>query len=114
MHFSCLCWHRPIRNQRRKLMKARTLYGALMIAAPLLVSLSACGSDTPKAADTVSITCDSNVVLVGATRVEMAAEPKNGTIILTYPDPVDSTRTGSLTVNRSQHCTIAPTRNTNS
>lgn len=73
----------------------------------LLAPLAACGGH--KEATTISVNCSDGVRLVGAVSVDVLGELADGRPAMKYPDPANAGRTGTITVQPHQHCTITPT-----
>ena len=78
-----------------------------LICLILLVPLAACGGR--KEATTVSVTCSDGVGLVGAASVDVLGDLTDGRPAMKYADPANAGRTGTITIQPHQHCTIAPT-----
>lgn len=78
-----------------------------LIFLTLIVPLVACGGR--KEATTISAICSDGVRLVGVTSVDVLGDLADGRTTMKYPDPANSGRTGTITVQPHQHCTIAPT-----
>ena len=74
-----------------------------LLALPLLVA--GCGHSSPSS--TLSVSCGGSTALVGAKSVDVAVDPVSKTTILSFPDPVNSGQTGTITLDR--RCTIVPT-----
>jgi hypothetical protein len=70
-------------------------------------ALAGCGGDSPKA--TLSVTCGGSVALVGARSVDVLGDPVNGRPMLSFPDPANPGKTGTLSVAPSSRCSIVPT-----
>ena len=73
----------------------------------LIASLAACGGR--KESSTISVTCSDGVRLVGAASVDVLGDLADGRAAMKFPDPANAGRTGTITVQPHQHCTIAPT-----
>jgi len=73
----------------------------------LIVPLVACGGR--KEASTISVTCSDGVRLVGAVSVDVPGDLADGRPAMKFPDPANAGKTGTITVQPHQHCTIAPT-----
>jgi hypothetical protein len=71
----------------------------------LSLTAAACGRGAP--ASSVTVTCGGATALVGAKYVNVVVDSAAKTTVLTFPDPLNSDQTGSITVDR--RCTIAPT-----
>jgi hypothetical protein len=72
----------------------------------LPIALAACGGDKPKA--TLSVTCSGSVALVGARSIDLLAEPVNGRPTISFPDPANPGKTGTLSVPPASRCSITP------
>lgn len=83
-----------------------------LVGLGLLAGLSGCG-DGSSGPGTLTISCGDGVSVVGVERANIAApEPGNPAApatTVTYPDPVNTGHTGSLTLGPGQKCTIRPT-----
>ena len=73
----------------------------------LIASLAACGGR--KEATTISVNCSDGVRLVGAVSVDVLGDLADGRPAMKYPDPANAGRTGTITIQPHQDCTIAPT-----
>jgi hypothetical protein len=73
----------------------------------LPIVLLGCGGDDKPAA-TLSVSCGGNDVLVGARSVDVLGDPVNGRPTLSFPDPVNAGKTGTLSVRAQDRCTITP------
>jgi hypothetical protein len=69
--------------------------------------LVGCGGDDKPAA-TLSVTCGGNVALVGTRSIDVLGDQVNGRTTLSFPDPVNRGKTGTLTVAPGDRCSIAP------
>ena len=69
--------------------------------------LLGCGGDA-KSAATLSVSCGGSDVLVGAHSIDVLGDPVNGRPTLSYPDPVNAGKTGTLPVRAQDRCTITP------
>ena len=78
-----------------------------VICLALLAPLAACGGRKDSA--TISVTCSNGVGLVGAVSIDVLGDPTDGHPTLKFPDPANSGKTGTITVQPHQHCTIGPT-----
>jgi hypothetical protein len=68
--------------------------------------LAGCGGDKP--ATTLSVTCGGSNVLAGATSIDVLGDTVNGRPTLSFPDPANPGRTGTLSVATDTRCTIKP------
>jgi len=57
---------------------------------------------------TLSVTCAGSLSLAGATSIDVSPDGANGAV-LSYPDPVNAGKTGSIPIRQGARCTIAPT-----
>ncbi len=64
------------------------------------------GSDKPAA--TLSVSCGGSDVLVGAGSVDVLGDPVNGRPVISFPDPVNAGKTGTLSVRAGDRCSITP------
>ena len=74
----------------------------------LLVPLSLAGCGGGKAATTLSVSCDSGTELFGAVSITLSGDLADGRPTLTFPDPANPGKTGSIPVQPHGHCTITP------
>jgi hypothetical protein len=76
----------------------------------IALSLAACGGGS-KSGPSLSVVCSGagGVQLVGATSIDVLGDPQNGRPTLTYPDPVNAGKTGSISVPPLNQCRITPT-----
>lgn len=72
----------------------------------LPVWLSACGHSDPTA--TLSVSCNNETSLAGATSIEVAPAPGGEAAMLSFPDPANPGRTATLPVAGGHPCTITP------
>jgi hypothetical protein len=72
---------------------------------PVLL-LAACGHGKPST--TLTVTCTKGTELVGATSIDVLGDVTDGRPTMTYPDPVHSGQTGTISVRPRGHCTIVP------
>jgi hypothetical protein len=82
----------------------RLMHRLLWIAIPL--ALAGCGGS--KSATTLTVTCTGGVQLVGATSVNVLGDVVNGRPTISYPDPVNPAKTGSIAVEPRGTCKVAP------
>lgn len=70
------------------------------------LSLAACGrnSGTP----TLSVICPGGNQLFGATSIDVLGDVVNGRPTMTFPDPVNRGKTGSISVQPGADCKITP------
>jgi hypothetical protein len=71
----------------------------------LSLSAAACGRGSP--ASSVTVTCNGSTVLVGTKYVNVVVDPNSKTTMLTFPDPLNDDKTGTIAVDRK--CTIGLT-----
>jgi hypothetical protein len=57
---------------------------------------------------TLSVMCDGSASLVGARSIDVLGDPVNGRPMLSFPDPANSDKTGTLAVPPHDRCTITP------
>jgi len=74
----------------------------------ILLTLSACGDG--KSTSTLTVTCSGagGIQLVGAASVDVLGDLMNGRPTMTYPDPANPSRTGSISVEPRSDCKITP------
>ena len=77
-------------------------FGWLVIPA----MLAGCGGDKP--AVSLTVTCGGSAALVGARSVTVLGDQVNGHTTLSFPDPANSGKTGTLTVAPGGRCSITP------
>jgi hypothetical protein len=82
----------------------RLMHRLLWIAIPL--ALAGCGGS--KSVPTLTVTCTGGVQLVGATSVDVLGDVVNGRPTISYPDPVNPAKTGSIAVEPRGTCKVAP------
>jgi hypothetical protein len=68
--------------------------------------LAGCGGNKPAAA--LSVTCHGSVALVGASSIDVLGDQVNGRTVLSFPDPVNAGKTGTLSVEPGDRCSITP------
>ena len=74
------------------------------LALPMI--LTGCGGDKPAA--TLTVTCRGSVALVGARSVDVLGDQVNGRTAMSFPDPANSGKTGTLSVSPGDRCSIKP------
>ena len=79
--------------------------GGLMLP----IVLAGCGGD--KSTTTLSVTCGGSLALAGAKSIDVLGDPANGRAILSFPDPANAGKTGSMAVPAHQKCSIEPVVN---
>jgi hypothetical protein len=72
----------------------------------LPIALVGCGGDKPKA--TLAVTCHGSVTLAGARSIDLLGDLVNGRPTISFPDPANSGKTGTLSVAPASRCTITP------
>ena len=72
----------------------------------ILLSLAACGGK--KSVPTLSITCDGGTQLFGATSIDVLGDVVNGRPTITFPDPTNPGKTGTISVQPGGHCRASP------
>jgi hypothetical protein len=85
-----------------------------MTLAVLLFALSGCGSSDSKLG--MKLSCSRGTSVEPLTRLEIRQVPAVGSTApsatLTYPDPLHSDQTGTLTLGVGERCTLAPATKT--
>jgi hypothetical protein len=81
----------------------RSHFGWLLL--PL--TLAGCGGDD-KPAVTVTVTCRGSTALVGARSIDVLGDTVNGRTVMSFPDPANSGKTGTLAVGPGERCSIKP------
>lgn len=71
--------------------------------------LAGCGGDKPTA--TLSVTCSGNVALAGARSIDVLGDQVNGRTAISFPDPANRGKTGTLAVPPGDRCAITPVLN---
>ena len=69
----------------------------------LLLALGACGGGP---VTTLVVTCGGSTVLAGAKSVDVVVDPVSKMTALSFPDPVNTGRTGTIAVQ--SRCTVVP------
>jgi hypothetical protein len=77
-----------------------------------LCALAGCGGSSDKPEVALSLTCSGNTVLNGARSIDVLGDPVNGRTTLSFPDPVNPGKTGTISVPSHDRCRISPTPNT--
>jgi hypothetical protein len=72
-----------------------------------ILSLAACGGDKPA---TLTVTCPGGTQLIGATSVDVLGDVVDGRPTMSYPDPSNSGKTGTLAVPARGSCRIVPAK----
>ena len=72
----------------------------------LPIVLVGCGGDKPAA--TLSVTCSGSSALVGARSIDVLGDQVNGRTTLSFPDPANAGKTGTLVVPPRDRCSITP------
>ena len=73
----------------------------------LLLPLIGCGGG--KASETLSVTCGGGTQLVGAASIDVLGDLVDGRPTMNFPDPANSGRTGTISVQPHDRCKITPT-----
>jgi hypothetical protein len=73
----------------------------------LLLPLSGCGGG--KAPATLSVTCVGGTQLVGAASINVLGDLADGRPTMNFPDPANSGRIGTISVQPHDNCKITPT-----
>ena len=68
------------------------------------LSLAACGGG--KSATPLSVTCSGGTELYGAASIDVSGDLVDGRPTITYPDPTNPGKTGTLSVQPHGHCKI--------
>jgi hypothetical protein len=71
----------------------------------LSLSTAACGRGS--SASSLTVTCNGATALVGAKYVNVIVDQAAKSTVLSFPDPLNDDRTGTIAVDR--RCMIAPT-----
>lgn len=72
----------------------------------LLIPLSLAGCGGKSAAPTLSVNCPGGSQLFGATSIDVSGNVVNGRPTMTFPDPVNPGKTGSISVQPGADCRI--------
>jgi hypothetical protein len=75
----------------------------------LPIVLAGCGSD--KSTTTLSVTCSGSLALAGAKSLDVLGDPANGRVVLSFPDPANAGKTGTMAVPAHDKCSITPVVN---
>lgn len=70
------------------------------------LSLAACGGS--KSASTFSVTCDGGTQLFGAASIDVSGDLVDGRPTMTFPDPANPGKTGTISVPPHGHCKVTP------
>jgi hypothetical protein len=71
-----------------------------------LLSLAGCGGG--KASSTLSVTCGGGTQLVGAASIDVLGDVDNGRPTMSFPDPANPGKTGTISVQPHDLCKITP------
>ena len=74
------------------------------LAIPLL--LAACGGS--KSTPALSVVCSGGVQLAGAASIDVLGDVVNGRPTLSFPDPANAGKTGTIAVEPRGQCRITP------
>ena len=80
-----------------------------LIRLALLLLALPFGGCSAAALTTLSVTCDGSLTLSGAKSIDIVPNTANSGAVLSFPDPANEGRTGSIPVTAGRRCTIAPT-----
>ena len=69
--------------------------------------LAACGGS--KSAGNITVTCGGNIALSGVPSVDVMGDTANGRPVMTFRDPVNPGKSGTLTVQPHDYCRIGLT-----
>ena len=81
---------------------------SLLLPLVFPLALTACGGS--KSGPAVTVTCSSGTAVVGATSVDLSADPATGRPLMNFPDPANPGKTGSIALEPRGRCTITPTQ----
>jgi hypothetical protein len=73
----------------------------------LLSLIAGCGGG--KSPATLSISCAGGIKLVGAASIDVSGDVANGVPTMSFPDPANPGKTGTISVQRHDHCKVIPT-----
>jgi hypothetical protein len=73
------------------------------------LALSACGGRG--SSGSLTVTCGGNVALSGTDSVDVMGDTVDGRPVITFADPVNPGKTGSITVQPHQDCKVSRTQN---
>jgi hypothetical protein len=73
----------------------------------LLLPIAACGGGQSPA--TLSISCAGGIKLVGAASTDVAGNVAGGRPTISFPDPANPGKTGTISVQPHDHCKVTPT-----
>ena len=75
-------------------------------AAVLLVALALAGCGGSKSAGTLTVTCSDGTEVIGASSVDLSGDLVNGRPTMSFPDPANAGKTGTISAPPSGHCKI--------
>jgi hypothetical protein len=70
-----------------------------------VLALAGCGHSDPDPI-TLSVSCDSSLLLAGAKSLQLVASAQGTT--MSYPDPVNTGHTGTIALQPGHPCTVTP------
>ncbi|MBS0559810.1 MAG: hypothetical protein JSR21_07125 [Proteobacteria bacterium] len=71
-----------------------------------LAALSVAACSRSSGSSSLTVSCNGQTTLVGATSITVQVDPASKAALLTFPDPVNDGQTGTIPVDR--RCTITP------
>lgn len=71
-----------------------------------LIPLALAGCGGSSSSPTLSVTCPGGSQLYGATSIDVLGDVVNGRPTMTFPDPVNRGKTGSISVQPGTDCRI--------
>jgi hypothetical protein len=74
----------------------------------LLIPLSLAGCGGKPSAPTLSVTCPGGAQLFGATSIDVLGDVVNGRPTMSFPDPVNPGKSGTISVQPGSDCRITP------
>ena len=76
--------------------------------AVLVVALMLAGCGGSKSSTTLTVTCSDGTEVIGTASVDVSGDLTNGRPTMSFPDPVNAGKTGTIAVQPSGHCKITP------
>jgi hypothetical protein len=80
----------------------------MRLTAVLLVALALAGCGGSKSATTLTVTCTDGTEVIGTASVDVSGDLVNGRPTMSFPDPANAGKTGTVSVQPSGHCKITP------
>ncbi len=71
---------------------------------PVALALAGCGGS--KSSPTLTVTCSDGTEVIGTASVDVSGDLTNGRPTMSFPDPANAGKTGTISVPPSGHCKI--------